>query len=143
MDWLGESLGLVERGRFVYFFSLASQGFLLFFPCFSLPDRIFFYIMSSTSQTKARRIAVLGSTAVGKRVLAKRDSSCADQYLFCAFFYIGKSSLVIQFCENHFVDSYYPTIENTFTKTIKYRGHGKYRRLRKKNAYLWASLLFF
>ncbi|KAI7862608.1 ferrous iron transporter B [Spinellus fusiger] len=50
-------------------------------------------------QTKARRIAVLGSRAV------------------------GKSSLVIQFCENHFVDSYYPTIENTFTKTIKYRGH--------------------
>lgn len=37
---------------------------------------------------------------------------------------LGKSSLVIQFCENHFVDSYYPTIENTFTKTIKYRGLG-------------------
>ncbi|CAO3615674.1 ferrous iron transporter B [Cunninghamella echinulata] len=55
--------------------------------------------MSATNQAKARRIAVLGATAV------------------------GKSSLVIQFCENHFVDSYYPTIENTFTKTIKYRGH--------------------
>ncbi|KAH8550586.1 ferrous iron transporter B [Umbelopsis sp. PMI_123] len=51
------------------------------------------------NQTKARRIAVLGSRAV------------------------GKSSLVIQFCENHFVESYYPTIENTFTKTIKYLGH--------------------
>jgi Ras family protein len=38
---------------------------------------------------------------------------------------LGKSSLVIQFCENHFVDSYYPTIENTFTKTIKYRGNGR------------------
>jgi GTPase SAR1 family protein len=42
-----------------------------------------------------------------------------------SFFFLGKSSLVIQFCENHFVDSYYPTIENTFTKTIKYRGNGK------------------
>ncbi|KAI9278582.1 ferrous iron transporter B [Phascolomyces articulosus] len=57
--------------------------------------------MSSTAanQARQRRIAVLGARAV------------------------GKSSLVIQFCENHFVDSYYPTIENTFTKTIKYRGH--------------------
>ncbi|KAI8374380.1 ferrous iron transporter B [Radiomyces spectabilis] len=55
--------------------------------------------MSSSVNQKARRIAVLGSRAV------------------------GKSSLVIQFCENHFVDSYYPTIENTFTKTIKYRGN--------------------
>lgn len=42
---------------------------------------------------------------------------------------LGKSSLVIQFCENHFVDSYYPTIENTFTKTIKYRGLGEIKAL--------------
>ncbi|KAL1933903.1 hypothetical protein VTP01DRAFT_7993 [Rhizomucor pusillus] len=54
---------------------------------------------SAANQARQRRIAVLGARAV------------------------GKSSLVIQFCENHFVDSYYPTIENTFTKTIKYRGH--------------------
>ncbi|CAG8570251.1 9626_t:CDS:2 [Acaulospora morrowiae] len=33
-----------------------------------------------------------------------------------------KSSLTIQFVENHFVDSYYPTIENTFNKVIRYRG---------------------
>jgi small GTP-binding protein len=36
---------------------------------------------------------------------------------------IGKSSLTVQFVENHFVESYYPTIENTFSKAIKYRGH--------------------
>ena len=36
--------------------------------------------------------------------------------------FIGKSSLTIQFVENHFVDSYYPTIENTFNKVIRYRG---------------------
>lgn len=35
---------------------------------------------------------------------------------------VGKSSLTIQFVENLFVDSYDPTIENTFTKTIKVRG---------------------
>lgn len=34
----------------------------------------------------------------------------------------GKSSLVIQFIENHFIESYYPTIENTFAKSIKYKG---------------------
>ncbi|CAL1701076.1 unnamed protein product [Somion occarium] len=47
---------------------------------------------------KKRKIAVLGSRSV------------------------GKSSLVIQFIENHFVESYYPTIENTFTKSINYNG---------------------
>lgn len=26
------------------------------------------------------------------------------------------------FVENHFVESYYPTIENTFSKVIKYKG---------------------
>lgn len=33
----------------------------------------------------------------------------------------GKSSLTVQYVENHFVDSYYPTIENTFSKVIRYR----------------------
>jgi len=50
------------------------------------------------AQPKTRKITILGDRAV------------------------GKSSLTIQYVENHFVDSYYPTIENTFTKTIKYRG---------------------
>ncbi|EDO43637.1 predicted protein [Nematostella vectensis] len=35
---------------------------------------------------------------------------------------VGKSSLTIQFVEGQFVDSYDPTIENTFTKNIKYKG---------------------
>ncbi|XP_046845955.1 GTP-binding protein Rheb-like [Xenia sp. Carnegie-2017] len=35
---------------------------------------------------------------------------------------VGKSSLTIQFVENQFVDSYDPTIENTFTKIVKNRG---------------------
>ena len=34
---------------------------------------------------------------------------------------LGKSSLAVQFVDGHFVDSYYPTIENTFSKTIRYR----------------------
>lgn len=35
---------------------------------------------------------------------------------------VGKSSLTIQFVENQFVDSYDPTIENTFQKTLKIGG---------------------
>jgi len=35
---------------------------------------------------------------------------------------VGKSSLTIQFVEGQFVDSYDPTIENTFNKTLKLKG---------------------
>ncbi|KAK3106525.1 hypothetical protein FSP39_021865 [Pinctada imbricata] len=35
---------------------------------------------------------------------------------------VGKSSVTIQFVENHFVDSYDPTIENTFQKNLKVGG---------------------
>lgn len=35
----------------------------------------------------------------------------------------GKSSLTVRFVDGHFVDSYYPTIENTFSKVIKHRGN--------------------
>ncbi|KAF5326170.1 hypothetical protein D9611_000816 [Ephemerocybe angulata] len=51
-----------------------------------------------TNALKKRKIAVLGSRSV------------------------GKSSLVKQFIENHFLDSYYPTIESTFAKSVVYNG---------------------
>ena len=35
---------------------------------------------------------------------------------------VGKSSVTVQFVENHFAETYYPTIENMFTKIVKYRG---------------------
>lgn len=35
---------------------------------------------------------------------------------------VGKSSLAVRFVDGHFVDSYYPTIENTFSKMIRYKG---------------------
>lgn len=55
--------------------------------------------MASPSETlQKRKIAVLGSRSV------------------------GKSSLVHQFIEKHFVDSYYPTIEDTFTKKVSHEG---------------------
>lgn len=39
--------------------------------------------------------------------------------MFCT---TGKSSLTVRFVEHHFVESYYPTIENTFSRIIKYNG---------------------
>lgn len=47
---------------------------------------------------KKRKIAVLGTRSV------------------------GKSSLVVQFIENNFVESYYPTIESTFVRAVNYKG---------------------
>lgn len=35
---------------------------------------------------------------------------------------VGKSSLAVQFVDEHFVESYYPTIEHTFSKTIELNG---------------------
>ncbi|KAF7332164.1 hypothetical protein MKEN_00097400 [Mycena kentingensis (nom. inval.)] len=49
------------------------------------------------SPSNKRRIAVLGSRSV------------------------GKSSLIIQYCQNEFVESYYPTIESTFAKTVNFK----------------------
>ncbi|KAI8813050.1 P-loop containing nucleoside triphosphate hydrolase protein [Cladochytrium replicatum] len=75
----------------------------------------------SKAPPKVRRIAVLGSRAV------------------------GKSSLTVQFVENHFAETYYPTIENTFTKILKIRnqeyaaeiidtaGHDEYSILNSKH----------
>lgn len=34
----------------------------------------------------------------------------------------GKSTVTIQFVENHFIEHYNPTIEDTFQKIIKYKG---------------------
>lgn len=48
--------------------------------------------------TRVRKIAVVGSRAV------------------------GKSTMIVRFVEEHFVESYYPTIENQFSKMIKIRG---------------------
>lgn len=51
-----------------------------------------------------------------------REVSVSDQNIGSKFMLtciLGKSSLTVQFVENHFVESYYPTIENTFSKQIK------------------------
>lgn len=52
----------------------------------------------TTKVPKVRKIAILGSRSV------------------------GKSSVTVQFVENHFAETYYPTIESMFTKIVKYKG---------------------
>lgn len=46
----------------------------------------------------------------------------ADPSRRCCHRTAGKSSLAVQFVDGHFVESYYPTIENTFSKAIRYKG---------------------
>ncbi|KAJ7498967.1 ras family-domain-containing protein [Mycena latifolia] len=86
-----------------------------------------------------RRIAVLGSRSVGMllesstmRVLIDRRpfnySLCLPPFHPWNMTIIwlqpaGKSSLIIQYCQNEFVESYYPTIESTFAKTIDFKSN--------------------
>jgi len=68
---------------------------------------------------KQRKIAIVGSRSVGQSLTHLQHAS---------FTHVdgdgdaGKSSLTVQFVDGHFVESYYPTIENTFSKVIKYKG---------------------
>lgn len=52
---------------------------------------------SSSARSFQRKIAILGARNV------------------------GKTTLTVRFVESHFVESYYPTIENEFTKIIQFR----------------------
>ncbi|KAG6821241.1 hypothetical protein H0H93_002351 [Arthromyces matolae] len=54
--------------------------------------------MAGSAPVKRRKIAVLGSRSV------------------------GKSSMIVQYTEGHFVESYYPTIESVFNKTVDCNG---------------------
>ena len=71
---------------------------------------------------KSRKIAVLGSRSVGSSPFLLAETQILGVPVLCAYCCLGKSSLTVQYVENHFVESYYPTIENTFSKTIKYKG---------------------
>lgn len=70
---------------------------------------------------KKRKIAVLGSRSVGEAHTSRLFSILMLSTIIISSA-TGKSSLVVQFTENQFIDSYYPTIENTFTKSVNYKG---------------------
>ena len=62
---------------------------------------------------KTRKIAVMGFRAVG---ILKKYEVLRIHVIYSNIFALGKSSLVIRFVEDQFVDSYHPSIENS----IKY-----------------------
>lgn len=70
--------------------------------------------MVMPSPPKQRKIAIVGSRSVGL-ILPLPWLGPANRRP-------GKSSLAVQFVDSHFVESYYPTIENTFSKVIKFKG---------------------
>ena len=100
------------------------------------------------SAPKQRKIAIVGSRSVGmvfhlfdKLLLDLLFQALIPAYLLTL--HPGKSSLTVRFVEHHFVESYYPTIENTFSRIIKYNGQdyateivdtaGQVRRKKKKH----------
>jgi hypothetical protein len=60
---------------------------------------------------KSRKIVVLGSRNVG---IHPPGNAILNRP--------GKSSLTVQFVDGHFIENYYPTIENTFRKSLRVRG---------------------
>lgn len=66
---------------------------------------------------KQRKIALVGSRSVGSLL-----ALYMRRHPLLIGFSPGKSSLTVQFVDGHFVESYYPTIENTFSKIIRYKG---------------------
>ena len=64
---------------------------------------------------KRRKIVILGSRSVGMHSFNLNNDNSADRLR-------GKSSLLVQFIENHFVENYYPTIESSVSKSIKLNG---------------------
>jgi hypothetical protein len=92
------------------------------------------YIPSNPSSTmppqqKQRKMAIVGSRSVGTSFSLVLSSpiqpqpSHATNLSLLTHISPGKSSLTVQYVDGHFVDSYYPTIENTFSKVIRYRNH--------------------
>jgi hypothetical protein len=81
---------------------------------------------------KQRKIAIVGSRSVGMSFFLFDEKSMGWRLWFGwsgirskadkRHLHVGKSSLTVQFVDGHFVESYYPTIENTFSKVIKYKG---------------------
>jgi hypothetical protein len=82
--------------------------------CICCDDRIA-VIAKMPAPPKQRKIAIVGSRSVGSL-----SPQCIS--LFSTDQRSGKSSLTVQFVDGHFVESYYPTIENTFSKVIKFKG---------------------
>ncbi|CAG2103504.1 unnamed protein product [Medioppia subpectinata] len=56
------------------------------------------------------------------KMLTNGRSDRSRKIALMGFRSVGKSSLTLQFVEGKFIDSYDPTIENTFVKNVKIKG---------------------
>ncbi|GIJ85440.1 hypothetical protein Asppvi_004297 [Aspergillus pseudoviridinutans] len=75
-----------------------------------------------TAPTVHRQVAV-GYLSILLLTLCFSDEAIAQRKIaIVGSRSVGKSSLTVRFVEHHFVESYYPTIENTFSRIIKYNG---------------------
>lgn len=72
---------------------------------------------------KQRKLAIVGSRSVGSLPSHPEPNSPVPKPLKLWLLPpTGKSSLAVRYVDGHFVESYYPTIENTFSKEIRYKG---------------------
>jgi hypothetical protein len=84
-----------------------------FYPSF-LPPTVVLSICQVTFSRKERSLSSAPAQLVNLAGLSYT--------VWCSSLSLGKSSLVIQFTENQFIESYYPTIESTHTKSVSYKG---------------------
>lgn len=66
---------------------------------------------------RRRKIVIMGSRSVGQSPLP-----CVLCTSWLNPVSPGKSSLVKQFIDNHFVEKYHPTMETEFQKVVNYKG---------------------
>ncbi|XP_064494790.1 GTP-binding protein Rheb isoform X2 [Pseudopipra pipra] len=74
------------------------------------------------ASSSSSRAAAAALDVVRGRAGEKMPPSKSRKIAILGYRSVGKSSLTIQFVEGQFVDSYDPTIENTFTKLITVNG---------------------
>jgi GTPase SAR1 family protein len=63
-----------------------------------------------------------GATSTGRSNIPASGSEVRRRIAVLGSRSVGKSTMIVRFMENVFVDSYYPTIEATFNKIIKHKG---------------------
>ncbi|KAK5167395.1 GTP-binding protein [Saxophila tyrrhenica] len=74
-------------------------------------------------QQKQRKMAIVGSRSVGTPPPLPSPLAFQTPLTLERGGGPGKSSLTVQYVDGHFVDSYYPTVENTFSKVIRHKNH--------------------
>ena len=115
------NISLRIPGLFAIFviFNFFLQG-VAHFPIFRIRFRV---VLSPTLNHVHQQKGTYQTTLKVSKNCCFRVSQCWYYLQICPSNCSGKSSLTVQFVDGHFIESYYPTIENTFRKTLKWRNH--------------------